>query len=626
MRRGESLLNFLVRHPRDENAMRLLKLWYPDVRNAEKAQTSCSYADNEYLYTHVVLPEHMKLGSKWEHYAWHDPEPHILLFRQRKMLSKPHSATPDQSGRLPAKPVKTATSAQATVEPPAARQSNASESGGVTPASGQKEKLAMSAGDALPAGKPVGMTPDEALAAAGLSPKLFMWQIPELEAGIEVLEFVVEEGVKAQWSEKDLATGLARTVCLCRGVRGFDGVRCLHDWVKDNVATLVDDMPMDKWFQREAAHVLKYLRKNCSNSSHREGRHAGLSGEHFLSALLTVPGGATTVANKLVSVFSRVISGGGMRRRGAAQWEMPTRMLKDLLVMAAGHFPLALRSSSETDLTRGSRSVASKSCGMTRGVKGKKSAGNAKSKAKVKKTKIKAHSAGKSPKRGVCTMSNYNAMDFGRWITAWLQSCRSVKAELTEEVFKVMQKAQAAGAKEFAESIGVKTFKDFMHKWSVLAACAKRLHGPPRLDPDLSWRDAGVSWVGVFVHLCEISGVCEQFRDVGALCAKAHSQDIGHLAKLYQHSVLPKHRQGSATLSLALALHEGEIAPEAAPERPAKRLLNLKGKAKCERCGSVVRRDVIARHQTSDKCKDAFAAKKKKPKSSIQVRKCRAAA
>ena len=37
---------------------------------------------------------------------------------------------------------------------------------------------------------------DETVAAAGLSPKLFAWQIPELEVGIEVMEAMLEHGLQ----------------------------------------------------------------------------------------------------------------------------------------------------------------------------------------------------------------------------------------------------------------------------------------------------------------------------------------------------------------------------------------------------------------------------------------------
>jgi len=63
---------------------------------------SSKYTDDDYEYRHVVLPKEMvklvpkhKLMSEtewrsigvqqspgWEHYMFHDPEPHILLFRR----------------------------------------------------------------------------------------------------------------------------------------------------------------------------------------------------------------------------------------------------------------------------------------------------------------------------------------------------------------------------------------------------------------------------------------------------------------------------------------------------------------------------------------------------------------
>ena len=47
------------------------------------------YETDEYVYRRVHLPKHCKLGEQWEHYGWHGPEPHILLFRRPKCPKVP---------------------------------------------------------------------------------------------------------------------------------------------------------------------------------------------------------------------------------------------------------------------------------------------------------------------------------------------------------------------------------------------------------------------------------------------------------------------------------------------------------------------------------------------------------
>ncbi|KAG9391343.1 Cyclin-dependent kinase, regulatory subunit [Carpediemonas membranifera] len=64
---------------------------------------SDKYADDTYEYRQIIVPEELRrrlprgrllsesewrgLGIQqsvgWEHYAWHNPEPHVLLFRRR---------------------------------------------------------------------------------------------------------------------------------------------------------------------------------------------------------------------------------------------------------------------------------------------------------------------------------------------------------------------------------------------------------------------------------------------------------------------------------------------------------------------------------------------------------------
>ena len=86
LQRGESMLAFLVRHRHSLFAARLMKLWFPGTvcLADDEVKLGQTYADGEYLFCNIALPQAIKLGSQWEHYAWHGGEPHILMFRKPK--------------------------------------------------------------------------------------------------------------------------------------------------------------------------------------------------------------------------------------------------------------------------------------------------------------------------------------------------------------------------------------------------------------------------------------------------------------------------------------------------------------------------------------------------------------
>ena len=66
-----------------------------------------------------------------------------------------------------------------------------------------------------------------------MSPKfLLVWQIAELEAGIEVMEAMIEHGIQQKWRKSDIERAVSRIVCLCRGFRGIHGVRRIGIWAE----------------------------------------------------------------------------------------------------------------------------------------------------------------------------------------------------------------------------------------------------------------------------------------------------------------------------------------------------------------------------------------------------------
>ena len=182
---------------------------------------------------------------------------------------------------------------------------------------------------------------------------------------------------------------------------------------------------LQKYFESE---TLKKGEKNHTWLGHCEGRHHMFSGMHFLLALQAEPAGAVAVATQVEYVLHQAHTGGGLTPRSGggltlhSAWVMPEECTERLLTAADGLFPINLRCYS------------------------------------------------KDSQKQVNHMSSYNAMDFGRWIIAWLCSCRNVEVPLTPKLFETMLEAQASEARAFAvDVVGIKHLDDFiMQKVDVL--------------------------------------------------------------------------------------------------------------------------------------------------------------
>ena len=169
------------------------------------------------------------------------------------------------------------------------------------------------------------------------------------------------------------------------------------------------------------------------------------SGMHFLLALQAEPAGAEAVCTQVEYVLHQAHKGGGLTPHSVecltpphSAWVMPEECTERLLTAADGVFPIVLRRCS------------------------------------------------KDPKKQVNHMSSYNAMDFGRFVIAWLCSCRKAQVPLTPHIFDIMQSCQAAGAKLHAEdAMGINNLDDFIKKVDVLRHSARYVMKPPRLDPEL---------------------------------------------------------------------------------------------------------------------------------------------
>ena len=234
-------------------------------------------------------------------------------------------------------------------------------------------------------------------------------------------------------------------------------------------------------------------------------------------------------------------------------------------------------------------------------------------------------------------------MDFGRFVIAWLCSCRNVQVPLTPHIFDIMQSCQAAGAKLHAEdAMGINNLDDFIKKVDVLRHSARCVMKPPRLDPELLWRDPAPNWVTVFVHICEVGGLCRQWSSdrIDAVCQRASTTDaadICHLLKTISRSTKVRHT--SITIELAKVMeavednmeepvsstienddneggdNEGNDDDSTTNKKRCRHGVQcFKVPAKCVKCGPVVRRDVLKRHQQTDKCKAAARKKWKKKK------------
>ncbi len=302
------------------------------------------YTDNTYKYVHVHLPqgEARRIGRRimsetewraldpdgfpgirgegWEHYAWHDPEPHILLLRclrQRKTDACIQTAEHDRGNSGGSKVV---------------------QQGGASPWSD------------LPL--------DVKLAARGLSPKLYIHQTPdilELCEGIErVARAVAEHPLEAQ------AFAVARACIILRGIHGARGVSGAAELLAGDSytstllsggsATEVHPQQCSKVLHKESQlmgglgrsllrdHGCVEDESSPSWAAHREKRHVAMSGRQFLVALATGDGskGAARMLHRLFPIMCRWLQQGG-----ASPWsDIDSAML---LQLTEGNLPLCTR-------------------------------------------------------------------------------------------------------------------------------------------------------------------------------------------------------------------------------------------------------------------------------------------
>ena len=209
-----------------------------------------------------------------------------------------------------------------------------------------------------------------------------------------------------------------------------------------------------------------------------------------------------------------------------------------------------------------------------------------------------------------------------------------------------MQSCQAAGAKLHAEdAMGINNLDDFMKNVDVLRHSARYVMKPPRLDPELRWRDPAPNWVTVFVQICEVGGLCRQWSSdrIEAVCQRASAADVVDIFRLLKTiSWSTKVRHSSVTIELAKVMEsvddnidepgsrtnenddegdDNEGNDDSTNKRCRYGVKCFKVPAKCDKCGAVVRRDVLMRHQQTDKCKATALDMEKKKKQGKSMKK-----
>ena len=93
-----------------------------------------------------------------------------------------------------------------------------------------------------------------------------------------------------------LSLNLAVATVIARGIRGVEGVRWVGPIILDFLDGADKQLPLQTVLQAAASHVAAKFKQECTRRqcdlwpAHREGRHASLSGRHFLEALASRQG------------------------------------------------------------------------------------------------------------------------------------------------------------------------------------------------------------------------------------------------------------------------------------------------------------------------------------------------
>ena len=596
------------------------------------------YETDEHEYRHVHLPKHCKLGEQWEHYGWHGPEPHIILFRRPKRPKVPaqqeacprpldnteiqqlekdlhdsqdklrDSQVQEQANQNRLKQLQSELQTsqdkakeqahqnevlhqtlrqQASQHEEQRRKVEAEAVGSRRSFQKQAEQLLFTSDAALPW--------DERMAARGLSPKLHWWQIPEITAFVALCEDVL-----AHFAEAERApTIMGIVTMLARGVRGVQGLSVVREAVVSQIglkALSSEACPQDilrnlsVLVLRQARQIAKgrRMKRKLSFLGHREGRHAMFSGKHFLVAAMTKIGtqAAAAVIDKLTPVMGHILKHGSSKGLSGP-------ILSQLLDVARGRMVLTI----------------------TAGRKNRKAG------------------------RIVWKASGYNSMDFARWVVLWgLASGRVQSSVLDEKSFAKVRECQSTLSRQEADRAGIHSASQLALKIAALQTVAMAATDMPLVGgmspPPTS---SMLSWPTAWAHFCELGRVRQDFGSSTlenlmnsrfSDLQEAVAAEVQRLAKSPEHvkdchavrvvsvaiaartqkpkTVRPVVRLRKKTKARIANKTRLEIVSLGAGDTRRKRI--HKSVVICNLCGKEVRKDNLSRHKTSEYCKNRSRA------------------
>ena len=416
---------------------------------------------------------------------------------------------------------------------------------------------------------------DEQIAKRQLSPKLHVWQIPEIVACVAGVEDYYLENNCMEEDCSQVAKECSIVVVLFRGVRGLFGIEELRRWLDaDDTAaiqsctTAKDVSGLGKTLVRHFKAVSQARHQGKHTwMAHLEGRHGRRSGMWFLEALSTAKGAEGFL--KTVDVITKVVKGALEAAAHDGRLEMDDQDVHDVLKAAEDNLVLVRP-------------------------KGKKPAEHA---------------------------GPYNSVDLGRWVILWLWCTgRSSMPKLSDDNYDVVMRGMSKECKAGMANAGVCSARTLHKKAATLNVLAVPCTPSPAIFANTS-----VEWPTVLVHLCEVGQIDREITDEDisrVLCANegvtaAAVKDRIILLQGEQrgeigcHAVIVTRAAIAACESAFRHMRQERAGAKPMLKRPAQhsdraRLAVLKKPAliiTCAICGEDVRNDVISRHMRSERCR-----------------------
>ena len=491
------------------------------------------------------------------------------------------------------------------------------------------------------------LPPDEQLAALGLSAKLFWWQIPELLIGCNVMEDLRTLEVARPIEEQ--ARMLTRAAMLCRGVRGHEGVRSIGGlFVSDAGRKLLGEHRGTgaAWFRKAGARLKQWFtnetkqrgEENYTWCGHAEGHHAHGSGMHFVDAVQTSGGSASIaeVYDDMFEVVQLILNTRGERA-------LPEESLLKLLQAGVKRFPLQLGTEEGTAKTMGQYNAMDfgrwvvcwgesaghiQTSSMSEEVF-QKVMGSQQEHAKAFACKLGISSscqfnakmislarvgrsilpapAGMNPERGVnwCTVAVHiceMAQVFRKW-----PGTQDFEA-LTRD--PISSSLKAVASKKLVEIHQHTGYRRQCHTELLVRAVLEHVL-QLSTGPTVGGSDPATPVIAPTVGGSDPTTlvIAEKSKHKGKGEKAGKSKRKGKGKKTVDPS---KAGESKASTSAGKKADKAKGEKTEAPPKVGKRKGNdkdpLKSQSICPRCKAVVRRDVMARHQATDRCKQTASA------------------